>query len=260
MYYFVSDIHLGAGCGNERCEAREVERRFVAWLHNVGSEAQGIFLCGDVFDFWFEYQRVVPKGFVRVLGEIASLTDRGVRVVFMAGNHDMWLSNYLSEECGVEIYTSPRIFSLNGRKVHVAHGDNLNVRGDVVLQMMNSMFRSQIVRNLFSALVHPDLAIRFGQWWSNSSRGKHSHMEGQNTIDGLGVRDLLEYAAQQQRREPCDYYIYGHLHQIYSHRVEASHGAGGYEVLFMNNWSEGQTPHYVILDEEGVAEIKRVEI
>mgnify|MGYP000771996908 CR=1 FL=1 len=102
MYYFASDIHLGAG---DEHSARAVERRFVAWLDKVSGDAEAIFLVGDIFDFWFEYRRVVPKGFVRTLGKLAELTDRGVRVVFFTGNHDMWVGDYLARECGVEIHT-----------------------------------------------------------------------------------------------------------------------------------------------------------
>ncbi|MFI3270231.1 MAG: UDP-2,3-diacylglucosamine diphosphatase [Rikenellaceae bacterium] len=246
MYYFVSDIHLGSGTPQE---ARATEQRFVKWLRRVGEDAEAIFLCGDIFDFWFEYQHVVPKGFVRTLAQIASLTDRGVRVVFMAGNHDMWLGNYLSAECGVEIYTRPKIFTLSGKRVHVAHGDNLNVQRDLKLKIMNNTFRSSTVRKLFSTLVHPDLALRFGLWWSDKSREKHIRGEGHNTIDGLYVRSLVEYAEQQQLSEPCDLYIYGHLHQTLRHSCD------GFEVLFINDWSED--PHYITLNEEGEAKIEK---
>ena len=111
MYYFASDIHLGAG---GEAFAQQTERRFVRWLDDAAQDAEAIFLVGDVFDFWFEYRGVVPKGFVRTLGKLAELTDRGIRVVFFTGNHDMWVGDYLARECGVEIYTSPQHFRLNG--------------------------------------------------------------------------------------------------------------------------------------------------
>ena len=109
MYYFASDIHLGAG---GEAFAQQTERRFVRWLDDAAQDAEAIFLVGDVFDFWFEYRGVVPKGFVRTLGKLAELTDRGIRVVFFTGNHDMWVGDYLARECGVEIYTSPQQFRL----------------------------------------------------------------------------------------------------------------------------------------------------
>ena len=104
MIYFASDIHLGAG---DPATARCTERRFTAWLDAVSRDAEAIYLLGDLFDFWFEYRRVVPQGFVRTLGKLAELTDRGVRVVFFTGNHDMWVGDYLHRECGVEIHTEP---------------------------------------------------------------------------------------------------------------------------------------------------------
>ncbi len=247
MYYFVSDTHLGGGSPSD---ARATEQRFVEWLRSISADVDGLFLCGDIFDFWFEYQYVIPKGFVRVLSEIAALTDRGVKVVFMAGNHDMWLGNYLSAECGVEIYTAPKVFNIAGRRVHVAHGDNLNVTGDVKLSLLNKIFRSAAIRSIFSTLLHPDLALRFGLWWSNKSRKKHARHEGHNTIDGEGIRPLIEYAKRHEAGEHNDIYIYGHLHQVFRYEGE------GFEVLFMNDWSE--EPHYITIDNDGVAQINRV--
>ena len=124
MYYFASDIHLGAG---GEAFAQQTERLFVRWLDDAAQDAEAIFLVGDVFDFWFEYRGVVPKGFVRTLGKLAELTDRGIRVVFFTGNHDMWVGDYLARECGVEIHTSPQQFCLNGKNVFIAHGDNMNI-------------------------------------------------------------------------------------------------------------------------------------
>ena len=100
MIYFASDIHLGAG---GRDATRRIERRFDAWLDRVADDAEAIFLLGDLFDFWFEYREVAPRGFVRTLGRLAALTDRGVRVVLLTGNHDMWVRDYLSAECGLEV-------------------------------------------------------------------------------------------------------------------------------------------------------------
>ena len=170
MYYFASDIHLGAG---GPAAARAVEKRFVAWLDEVSRDADAVFILGDLFDFWFEYKRVVPKGFVRVLGKLCELTDRGIRVVFMTGNHDMWVRDYFEAECGVEVYTSPRIMELAGKRVFLAHGDNMKIDHLPVLRFMNAVFRSKTIRFLFSWLVHPDWAMRFGQWWSGKSRKRH---------------------------------------------------------------------------------------
>ena len=118
MHYFVSDIHLGSG---DAAEQRRVERNFLNFLTKIEDSAETLFLVGDIFDFWFEYKRVVPKGFVRVLGRLAELSDRGVRIVMLTGNHDMWVGDYLTQECGIELYTTPQIFSLAGKTLFVAH-------------------------------------------------------------------------------------------------------------------------------------------
>ncbi len=247
MYYFASDIHLGGG---SREVARQCERRFVEWLERAAEDAETIFICGDLFDLWFEYKRVVPCGFTRALGAISRLTDSGKRIVFMAGNHDMWLGEYLSEECGVEIYRKPTVFELAGKRVHVAHGDNLKLGRDWLLRFMNVMFHSRFVYKAVATLIHPDLLMKFGLWWSESSRKKHRKMSGHNTVDGMGVRALIEYAEEHQKSDPCDYYIFGHLHQ---HLI---YEGDGFTVIFTNDWSDDT--HIARLDDEGVMTLERV--
>ncbi|MBQ6580825.1 MAG: UDP-2,3-diacylglucosamine diphosphatase, partial [Alistipes sp.] len=170
MYYFTSDVHLGAG---DETFSRRTEQRFVKWLDKVAEDADAIFLVGDIFDFWFEYGRVIPKGFVRVLGKLAELTDRGIKIYFFIGNHDMWCRDYLEKECGVKTFFKPQHMTLAGKEVFIAHGDNMNVGNQPMLRLMNTCFRSRILRKLFSWCVHPDLALKFGQWWSGKSRKSH---------------------------------------------------------------------------------------
>lgn len=152
MYYFASDIHLGAG---GEAFAQQTERRFVRWLDDAAQDAEAIFLVGDVIRLRFEYRGVVPKGFVRTLGKLAELTDRGIRVVFFTGNHDMWVGDYLARECGVEIHTSPQQFCLNGKNVFIAHGDNMNIDGQPVLKFLQYGIPLADVALLFSWLLHP---------------------------------------------------------------------------------------------------------
>lgn len=170
----------------------------MAWLDEVSRDADAVFILGDLFDFWFEYKRVVPKGFVRVLGKLCELTDRGIRVVFMTGNHDMWVRDYFEAECGVEVYTSPRIMELAGKRVFLAHGDNMKIDHLPVLRFMNAVFRSKTIRFLFSWLVHPDWAMRFGQWWSGKSRKSHLASEmGDHITDPL-IEYAREYAGAER--------------------------------------------------------------
>lgn len=242
MYYFVSDVHLGAG---SPAAAREVERRFLAWLDEVSDDADAVFILGDLFDFWFEYKRVIPKGFTRVLGRLATLTDRGVRVVFLPGNHDMWIGDYFSKECGMEIYTSPQVMQIGGKRVFLAHGDNLKIDHLPLLRFLNAIFRSQTLRFLFSWFVHPDWAMRFGQWWSGKSRKSHLVSEfGPHITD-----PLVEYAREYTASEQPDYFIFGHMHQ------PRDYSDGLLRVLCLGEWVNN--PVYAVMDGEGSASLKK---
>lgn len=247
MIYFVSDIHLGAG---SRAEAMATEHAFCRWLDMVAADATEIYLLGDIFDFWFEHRRVVPKGFVRVLGRLAELTDRGVRVVLFTGNHDMWSREYLEEECGMEIYYRPEVMEIGGRNIHVAHGDNINIGNKPLLRAMNAMFRSGALRWMFSWLIHPDLALKFGAWWSGKSR--KSHGSEPITVDMLGY--LVDYAREHKAHNAnVELYIFGHMHL--AHRVAIE----GAEVLFLSDWS-GTKAVYGAMTDDGKVELRDFEI
>lgn len=242
MYYFASDVHLGAGDGQT---SRRTERRFVKWLDTVATGADAILLVGDIFDFWFEYRRVVPKGFVRTLGKMAELTDRGVRIIMFTGNHDMWCRDYLARECGVEVVFTPQRMTLAGRTLFIAHGDNMNIGDKPLLRLMNAMFRSRLLRTLFSWAVHPDLAMRFGQWWSGKSR--KSHASDTLTRDSLGF--LVDYARGYKRLNPhTDYILFGHMHYPCDVRE------GDLRVLFLGAWDTDE-PTYARLDDSGEMEL-----
>lgn len=244
MYYFASDIHLGAG---GEALARETEHRFVRWLDEAARDAEAIFLVGDVFDFWFEYRGVVPKGFVRTLGKLAELTDRGIRVVFFTGNHDMWVGDYLTRECGVEIHTSPQQLCLNGKHVFIAHGDNMNIDGQPVLKFLNTIFRSRTLRRLFSWLVHPDLAMRFGRWWSGKSRKSH----GAEQLHVALTDPLVEYARRYAATHEVDHFVFGHMHFPRDYRD------GGLHVVNLGCWEK--YPSCAVLDAEGGMTLKMLE-
>ena len=244
MYYFASDIHLGAG---DAATARAVERRFVAWLDDAARDAEAIFLVGDIFDFWFEYRRVVPKGFVRTLGKLAELTDRGVRVVFFTGNHDMWVGDYLARECGLEIHTSPEVMTLSGKKVFIAHGDNMKIDGQPMLKFLNRIFRSRTLRWLFSWGVHPDWALRFGHWWSGKSRKSHAA----DTLDVSLTEPLIQYAREYAAMHDVDHFVFGHMHFPRDFRE------GNLHVINLGCWE--QYPSYAVLDASGELTLRRLE-
>lgn len=231
MIYFVSDIHLGCA---DAAVSRRAERAFCRWLDMVAKDAKSIYLLGDIFDFWFEYRNVAPQGYVRVLGRLAELTDRGVEVVFYAGNHDMWCLDYLTRECGVRVVLKPQVESIAGRSVHLAHGDNMNIKGQPMLRLMNSLFRSGVARWLFRWLIHPDFSMRLGRMFSGKSRKSHS-----NEIPSLAVLEPLKQYAKEHHKANGDVatYIFGHMH-IPHHAV-----CEGVEMLFLSDWSREEATY-----------------
>lgn len=246
MYYFASDMHLGL-----RTEKNPIERekRFVRWLDTVSADAKEIYLVGDVFDFWFEYYKVVPQGFTRTLGKIAELTDRGIKVHFFAGNHDLWIHKYLETECGMTLHKRPEMVSLAGKTILVAHGDNIRTQGQPMLRLMNSFFRSHVARELFTILIHPDLAMRFGHWWSSKSRKAKAIK-----IDFKGEDEFLVSYAREWLRAgvKIDYFVFGHIHCAADYKLSPSARA-----LFLGEWIE--SPHYAVLDEQGNMTLKAFE-
>ncbi|MBE6174646.1 MAG: UDP-2,3-diacylglucosamine diphosphatase [Rikenellaceae bacterium] len=239
MHYFVADIHLGSG---DTAEQRRIERNFLDFLKQIEGDAETLFLVGDIFDFWFEYNEVVPKGFVRVLGRLAELHDKGVRVVMLTGNHDMWVGDYLTKECGIELYTKPQVFEVAGKRLFVAHGDNMNIDNLPMLRLMNWVFRSRFLRKAASWLIHPDLFLRFGKWWSGKSRKSHGSEQRPEVIE-----PLVEYVAQHHDAVEADYYIFGHMH--YAADIASPH-----RILFMGNWHS--QPNYISLDDNGEIKLK----
>lgn len=246
MHYFASDIHLGAGTEQE---ARQTEQRFVAWLDCVAEDAETVVLAGDIFDFWFEYREVVPKGFVRTLGKIAELTDRGIRVLFFTGNHDMWVGDYLQKECGVEVYTTAQEVVLGAKRLFIAHGDNMNIDGQWLLKAMNRMFRSKWLRWLFSWFVHPDWALRFGHWWSGSSRKRHAR---EDALTPSLTEPLIDYARTYARTHNVDGFLFGHMHYARDYREEGLH------VVLLGAWD--CFPSYAVLDKEGHFQLKHLDL
>lgn len=242
MYYFASDIHLGL---EYRTPSREREKTLVRWLDEVSADARAIFLVGDVFDFWFEYKRVVPRGFTRLLGKLSELTDRGVEIHFFTGNHDMWVRDYLSAECGLTVHTKAEMFELHGKRVFVAHGDDLYLKKPLPIKFMHWCFRSPFVRNAFVTLIPVNQTIRFGHWWSGKSRKSKclSHDFG-------GEREyLVQYAREYLKTADADYFIFGHLH------CSADYDLGGGRRLFvLGEWIV--SPAYAVLAEDGEIEMR----
>lgn len=242
MIYFASDVHIGAGSPQEQ---RAAERRFVRWLDSVSADAEAVVLLGDIFDFWFEYRRVIPDGCIRTLGKLAELTDRGIRVVLFTGNHDMWVGDCLARECGLELHTAPEVLTLAGKRLFLAHGDNMNIRRRPGLRLMNAIFRSRTLRFLFSWLLHPDLAMKFGRWWSGKSRKSHAGKQLTASVND----PLRDYARDYAAAHPeVDYFLFGHMH------VPCDRTGEQPAVLHLGCWE--QTPTYAVLDPAGRLTLK----
>ena len=212
MIYFASDVHLGAPY---IADQRAHEARFVSWLQSIRHDASELFLLGDVFDYWFEYSSVVPRGFVRTLGSLACLADAGVKIHFFAGNHDAWVGKYLVEQLGASIHVGDYEFLANGKHFRVGHGDNLGY--DKLYAAMMWCFHNPLLQWLYK-WIHPDLANLIATTWSRNSRlSNNRHADRFGDIDPERENQLR--FARQQLANGCkaDFYVYGHRHRLLDH-------------------------------------------
>ena len=203
--YFASDNHLGLP--NEQ-ESRDREKHFVAWLEKVRKDAAAIYLLGDLFDFWFEYKTVVPKGFVRVLGKLAELSDAGIPITFFVGNHDLWMRDYFQKELGIVVHHQPVELNVNKKKFFIGHGDGLGP-GDQGYKRMKKLFTNPFSQWFFRWL-HPDWGVRLGQYLSQ----KNKLISGEEDVKFLGEDKewLVAYSQKKLKEEHFDYFVFGHRH------------------------------------------------
>jgi UDP-2,3-diacylglucosamine hydrolase len=203
--YFASDVHLGHPNIEQ---ARWREHLFVKWLDEIKDDAAEIYLVGDIFDFWYEYKKVVPRGFVRTLGKIAEIADSGIPVHFFTGNHDVWVFDYLPAETGVILHREPIEKEFYGKSFYIAHGDGLGP-GDKGYKLLKIAFTSKFLQWIFSRL-HPNFALWLAHSWSNSSRRtKGVEAEG---FHGEQKEFLYLYAKQLMETKPYNFFIFGHRH------------------------------------------------
>jgi UDP-2,3-diacylglucosamine hydrolase len=206
--YFASDFHLGSPDSET---SREREKRIVQWLGAIAPQASQIYLLGDVFDFWYEYKSVVPKGYVRLLGKIATLVDHGIPVHLFTGNHDAWVFDYLSNEVGVSVHRQPSTRMLLGKKFFLGHGDGLGP-GDRGYKVMKRILANPLCRGLFE-FIHPNLGVRLAHYLSNRSRyGRHGSHRESTPLSDYDKDRLILFAKEKLAQEPFDYFIFGHLH------------------------------------------------
>ena len=203
--YFSSDNHLGAP--NQK-ESLVREKRFIKWLDSIKGNASAIFLLGDLFDFWFEYKKVVPKGFVRVLGKLAELSDLGIPMYFFVGNHDMWMNGYFEQELNIKVFYSPKKFIINSKHFLIGHGDGLGP-GDKGFKRMKKVFQNSISKLLFS-WIHPDIGVRLAQYLST----KNKLLSGKEDVEFKGDENewLAQYCKKILSKENFEFFIFGHRH------------------------------------------------
>ena len=203
--YFASDQHLGLP--NHK-ESLVREKIFIKWLDTVKQDAEAIFLLGDLFDFWFEYKKVVPKGFIRVLGKLAEIRDSGIPIYFFVGNHDLWMDDYFEKELDIPVYHKPKEYIINNKTFLIGHGDGLGP-GDKGYKRMKKVFTNPVSKWLYRWL-HPDIGMRVGVYLST----KNKMISGDEDAKFLGEENewLAQYCKRKLETKHYDYFIFGHRH------------------------------------------------
>jgi UDP-2,3-diacylglucosamine hydrolase len=208
--YFASDFHLGIP---DHDSSLVREKKLVAWLEMIASDAAEIFLMGDLFDFWFEYKTAIPRGYARLLGKLAEITDEGIPVHLFRGNHDMWAFDYLTKELNIQLHRDPEFREFNGKHFYLAHGDGLGP-GDSGYKFIKKVFANPVNQWLFRQL-HPDIGIRMALFWSRKSR--NVNIEKEKRVQDINLkliqqRITVHSLAMLKQHPDLDFLIYGHYH------------------------------------------------
>lgn len=225
--YFVSDAHLGSLYLKERLAN---EKKLVRWMDGIKPDCEALYLMGDMIDFWFEYKQSVPKGYARFFGKIAEFTDQGIPVHWFAGNHDIWLFDYVQQELGVQVHFSETEVLLQGKKFFLAHGDGL---GDPSkeFQVLRRIFHSAFNQKLFGWL-HPDLGLKFGLTWARHSRQKREYQP--ETYLGEDKEYLIQYSKKHRSEKgeaAPEFYVFGHRHILLDLMISAKS-----RVIILGDW------------------------
>lgn len=213
--YFASDFHLGVP---DYASSLAREKKVVGWLNSIQDDAKEIYLVGDVFDFWFEYKTAVPRGFVRLLGKIAELTDSGIIVHFFTGNHDMWTFDYLEKELGVIVYRKPIEIEYSGKTFFIGHGDGLGP-GETGYKILKGIFSSKLCQWAFARL-HPNLGIGIANLWSRRSRISNAGYD--EIFHGEDKERLVTFCKEELQKKHIDYFVFGHRHLVLDIKLDGS--------------------------------------
>ena len=245
-YFFASDVHLGLDIPGH--SAAEREQLFCRWLDMVAAELRSgggaLYLLGDIFDFWFEYRKVAPMGFSRVIGRLAGMHDEGIEVHFFTGNHDTWTFGYLEKETGMIVHRSPFTADIAGVKVMMGHGHRIEAKGIPKGQrLLNRLFNSKAAYAIFSRLIHPDAAMTLGHRWSHSNRCSRdiSH----TFTDKEPIVEFAHKSIAQGGYNAPDIFVFGHMHTPVIYPLDDRRG-----IVILGQWITD--PVYAVLDEEGI--------
>ena len=228
--YFASDLHLTMTPDEA---SRRREHDFVRWLDTIKKDAAAIFLLGDLFDFWFEYRHAVPRGFVRLMGKLAEISDNGIPIHFFTGNHDQWMRDYLSKEMNIHIHHQPAEFVLNGKLFLIGHGHGNDISPEGRMDKLLCLaFKNRLLRVLFASL-HPRWGIAFGKNWSKNRRKRRGNIRPFYRIE---TEVIYLYVKKMLAKKHYDFFVFGHRHLAMDVRLnENSH------YINTGEWIENQT-------------------
>ncbi len=250
--FFASDLHLGSPYHDD---PREAERLFVRWLHSIEPEAKRLILVGDIFDYWYEYRQVVPRGFTRTIGLLGEMADEGVEIHFFTGNHDIWISDYLPTEIGCTLHREATSMELEGHRFFIAHGDEY--APSRAYAVTRAIFHSRVCQ-FFYGLLPAWLTIPFAQGWARRSRERGLRKSRRLPQPEIGEEYLVRYAEADARErggeggEAPEYYLFGHRHRMADHPV-GDHS----RVILLGDWIKYHS--YAVWDGETLT-LKRYQV
>ncbi len=237
--YFFSDVHLGAPDYNSSLVR---EKKLVNFLCNIEKDATELFILGDLFDMWFDYKRVVPRGYVRLLGQLAKMSDMGIKLHYFIGNHDMWAFDYFEKEIGIKMYREPKVFTFNNKKILLGHGDGLG-EGETGYKLIKRVFAGKLNQWLFARL-HPNFGLGLADLLSSRSRIANGNFE--ESMGSFESEYLYKYCKQRLKDEHFDYFIFGHRHIALEYNL-------GTNSKYINLGEWVKKPHYAYFDGENIS-------
>lgn len=237
--YFISDLHLGAKYMRDPLER---ERRVCRFLDSIKDDAAELYLLGDILDYWYEYKYVVPRGYIRFLGKLAELSDAGIRLTWVTGNHDVWLFDYLRDQLGMTVLNGHTVIETQGKRILISHGDDVGVQ-PAMYRFTRWCFYNKVCQWLYAA-IHPRWTYPIATGWSSENRTRRNPQE-QVAISERAASHLLDFSRDYYRQHPeVDAFVYGHIH--IARLNQASDGMP--PVIFLGEWISINS--YVVLDTE----------